>query len=140
MNQILETTRFVVDNSEYIKINKNKIKEFCKVFGESHINHWLNEAPFDFSKLTEKEKLHFLLVFNSISFSYWSTPKWTIRYGGEDFDGAWGMIASLGKAVENKKQILNSNYLKDISEKALMEILKGNIEIPLFSNCLTKKW
>lgn len=136
MNKVLETTKFVLDNSEQIKINKSKIKDFCEVFGESHINHWLNEAPFDFSKLTEREKLHFLLVFNSISFTYWGEPKWTIEYKGEKFDGAWGMIASLGKAIENKKSIINPIYFKDISEKDFEEILKGNIKIPLFSERL----
>lgn len=136
MNQVLETTKFVVNNSEHVKINKDKIKDFCIVFGESHINHWLNESPFDFSKLTEKDKLHFLFVFNSISFSYWGVPKWNIEYNGENFDGTWGMIACIGKAVENKKKILNANYLKKISKKDLAEILEGNIEIPLFSERL----
>jgi hypothetical protein len=136
MNEILKTTKFVLDNSKYVKINKNKIKDFCKVFSESHINHWLNEAPFDFNKLNENEKLHSLLVFDSISFSYWGTPKWTVNYNGENFDGAWGMIVSVCKAVANKKQLLKANYLKNISEKDFSDILKGNVEIPLFSERL----
>ena len=136
MDGILETTKFVVDNSKYVKINKNKIRDFLKNFGESHINHWLNESPFDFSKLSNKEKLHFLLVCNSISFSYWGEPKWEVEYKGEKFDGAWGMIASIGKSIENKKPILNPNYLKGISEKELKEILKGNVIIPLFESRL----
>ncbi len=136
MNQVLETTKFVVQNSRYVKIKKEAIKDFCEKFSESHINHWLNEAPFDFNKLNERDKLTFLLIFNAISFSYWGEPKWTIEYKGEKFDGAWGMIASIGKAVENKKQILNPNYLKDISEKDFEEILKGNVKIPLFTDRL----
>ena len=135
-NIVLESTKFVIDNSKYIKIDLNKIKEFCNDFGESHINHWINESPFDFNKLSEKERLHFLLVFNSISFSYWGQPKWEVEYKGEKFDGAFGMIASIGKAIENKKSILDSKYLKDISEKELEEILKGNIIIPLFESRL----
>ena len=135
-NKILEITKFVVDNSKYVKINKKAIKEFCNDFGESHINHWLNESPFDFSKLSDKEKLHFLLIFNAISFSYWEEPKWMIEYKGEKFDGTWGMVASIGRAIENKKPILNPNYLKDISEKELREILKGDITIPLFESRL----
>lgn len=131
-NKILDTTKFVVDNSSYVKINKKAIKEFNKFFEESHINHWLNESPFDFNKLKERDKLDFLLVFNAISFSYWGEPKWTINYNGENFDGAWGMIASIGKAVEDKKLILNSTYLKNIPKKDFEKILEGNVEIPLF--------
>lgn len=133
MNQVLETTKFVVDNSRQVKIKKEVIKNFCKNFSESHINHWLNEAPFDFKKLNENDKLNFLLIFNAVSFSYWGKPKWTIEYNGENFDGAFGMIAAIGRAVENKKPILNFNRLKDISEKDFDEILKGNVKIPLFS-------
>lgn len=136
MNEVLETTKFVLKNLINVKINKNKIKEFCDHFGESHINHWLNESPFNFSILSKKEKLHFLLVFNSISFSYWGTPKWTIDYRGENFDGAWGMIASLGKAFENKIPILNSKFLKNLSEEEFGKILRGNVEIPLFKERL----
>ncbi|MBU0907089.1 MAG: queuosine salvage family protein, partial [Nanoarchaeota archaeon] len=133
MNKILTTTKFVTENSNHVKINKPAIKEFCKTFSESHINHWLNESPFDFSQLNDKEKLHFLLVFDAMSFSYWGEPKWTIEYKGEKFDGAWGMIASLGKAIENKKPILSPEYLRGISEKDLNAILKGNTEIPLLA-------
>ncbi len=132
MNQVLETTKFVVKNSKYVTIKKEAIKEFCKNFSESHINHWLNESPFDFSKLTEKERLHFLLVFNAISFSYWGNPKWTVEYNEEMFDGAWGMISTIGKAVESKKPILNPGYLKNIPERDFEDILKGNVQIPLF--------
>lgn len=136
MDSVLKTTKFVVDNSRYVKIEKEFIKGFCENFSESHINHWLNEAPFDFNKLNENQKLNFLLVFNAISFSYWGEPKWTVNYNGEKFDGAWGMIASIGRAVENKKPILNPHYLKDISEKDFSEILIGNVKIPLFSERL----
>jgi len=132
MNKVLETTEFVVYNSDHVKINNGKIKDFCEAFSESHINHWLNEAPFDFNSLTEREKLHFLLVFNSISFCYWGKPKWAVEYKGESFDGAFGMIASIGKAIESKNNILNFNYLKNISEKDLAKVLKSKIEIPLF--------
>lgn len=136
MNSILETTKFVVDNAKDVKINKTKIKEFCKRFGESHINHWLNESPFNISKLSDKDKINFLLIFDAISFSYWGEPKWTIEYKGEKFDGAWGMIASLGKAIENNIPIFDMKYLSNISEEDFEKIVKGNIKIPLFEERL----
>jgi hypothetical protein len=132
MNKILETTNFVIKHSKRVRINKEKIKEFCEHFSESHINHWLNESPFDFSILSEKDKISFLLVLDSISFSYWGNPKWSVKYKGEIFDGAWGMITSLGKAVENKVPILNMRYLSKINEKYFEKITQGNVKIPLF--------
>lgn len=130
MNKVLETTKFVVDNAQYVKINKEKITEFCNNFEESHINHWIKQGPYDLTKLNDKDKLHFLLVFNSISFSYWGEPKWTVDYHGEKFDGSWGMIAALGKAIENKAPILNMKWLSTITEKEFADIMKGNVKIP----------
>ncbi len=136
MNKVISTTKFVVDNARNVKINKEKIKDFCKYFRESHINHWLNEAPYDLAKLDEKSRLNFLLVFNSISFSYWGNPKWTIEYNSEKFDGAFGMIAALGRAIERKMPILDMDYLSTISEKDFEKILNGNARIPLFKERL----
>jgi len=136
MNKVLSSTRFVVENAKYVKINHEKIKEFTKHFNESHINHWLNESPFDLTKFNDKDKLHFLLIFNSTSFSYWGNPKWNIEYNNEKFDGSWGMIVALGKAIENNMPLLNMKYLSNISDKDFAKIVKGNIKIPMFEERL----
>lgn len=132
MNKILTSTKFVVDNAKHVKINKEKIKEFCKNFNESHIKHWINESPYDLTKLSDKDKLHFLLVFSSISFCYWGEPKWTVEYNREKFDGAFGMIVALSKAIENKISILDMKFLANINEKDFEKIVEGNVKIPLF--------
>src|SRR3989344_5721709 len=136
MNRILSTTHFVVENAKHVKIKKSRIKEFCDNFSESHINHWLNESPFNLNKLDHDQKLHFLLIFNSISFSYLGKPKWTIKYNDESFDGAWGMIAALGKSIERKIPILSMDYISKISKVDFEKILKGNVTIPLFDERL----
>ena len=92
MNRIIETCKFVVDNSQHVKINSEKVNEFVNYFNHSHIKHWIDESPFNLRKLNLKDRLHFLLVFNSISFSYWGDPKWKIIYHSEEVDGAYGMI------------------------------------------------
>jgi len=136
MNKILETTKFVVGNSEHVGINKNNIVEFCRAFHHGNIQHWLSAAPFNFSDLTDNEKLHFLLVFNSISFSYWGEPKWTIEYKDEKHDGSYGLILALRRAIEENKPILNPNYLANITKRDLKNILRANTEIPL----LKERW
>jgi hypothetical protein len=136
MNKILESTKFVVDNSEHVKINSKKIDEFCKHFTRQDIKHWFIEAPFDIQNLNPKDKLHFLLVIDSTSFSYWSEPKWTITYKLKELNGAYGMIAAIGRAIENKIPILDAKYLSTISESDFAKILEGNTQIPLFQERL----
>jgi len=136
MNKIIESAKFVVENSQHVKINTQKVDEFCDYFSHTHIKHWINESPFNLRKLNPKERLHFLIVFNSISFSYWGDPKWKIIYHSKEVDGAYGMICAIARAIENKIPILDAKFLSEIKEKELSKILEGNVQIPLFEERL----
>ncbi|MFH1828820.1 MAG: queuosine salvage family protein [Nanoarchaeota archaeon] len=132
MSKILESTKFVVENSKDVHINRDKIVEFCNNFEHKGVKHWLDVSPFDLSSLDNDDVLNFLLVFNAVSFSYWGKPKWTIEHKGKKYDGSWGMIVAIGRAIEKKKPILDPQYLATISKDDFQEILDGNVEIPLF--------
>jgi hypothetical protein len=78
-------------------------------------------------------------VLNSISFCYWAgdnEKKWTIEYKGNNYDGAKGMIACIGRAIEEGIPILNPYFLKDIKSEDLAYILRGNTTILLFEERL----
>jgi hypothetical protein len=52
-------------------------------------------------------------VLNSISFCYWAgdnEKKWTIEYKGNNYDGAKGMIACIGRAKKNIKKLIKSAF------------------------------
>ncbi len=136
MNRIIESPKFVVENSQHVRINSQKVDEFCNYFDYKHIKHWINESPFDIKNLIPKDRLHFLLVFNSISFSYWGDPKWKIQYHSKEVDGAYGMICAVARAVENGLRILDTKYLSQIKKSELSKILEGNVQIPLFEERL----
>lgn len=131
MESVLETTKYVVENSLNVKINGNKVKEFAANFDHKSVQHWLSAAPFDFGSLNNDQKLAFLLVFNSISFSYWGEPKWTVQHAGQKFDGAWGMITALSRALEKKKPILDAGFRASASKEDFLDLLKANVPIPL---------
>jgi len=136
MNKILETTKFVIENSDFVKINHEKVVEFSKNFNPDKTDHWLNAAPFNFSHFSDEDKLHFLFIFNALSFSYWGEPKWTVEYKDKKHDGAWGMILALGRGVEEGAALTNFEYCSKISKEEFAHILRGNIEIPL----LEERW
>lgn len=132
MSKVLETTKFGVEKSKYVKINRDKIAELAKSFQHGNTPHWLSASPLNFSHLSDDEKLNLLLVFNSMSFSYWGDPKWTVEYKGKKYDGSWGMIAAILRAMDNGKPILGAKYRVNISRQEYQEILAGNVKIPLF--------
>jgi len=135
-NQILESTKIVVDNSQSVKINMGRINDFAETFEHGSVHHWLSQAPFNFSHFSDKDKLHFVFIFNALSFCYWGEPKWTIDFEGKSYDGAWGMIMALGRAIKEGYDILNFNYCANLPEEDFKNILRANTEIPLFKERL----
>lgn len=136
MNQVLETTRFVVQNAKHVKINKEAIVSFCKSFEDKPFKHWITEAPVDLCQQGLDERLNFLLLFNSISFCYWGEPKWAIDYKGKKYDGSWAMICCIARALDEKKPVFDPDYLAGLSKEELASILRGNVEIPLLNQRL----
>lgn len=136
MNPLLENVRFVVENSKFVQLNNDKIKDFAKTFKHEHIKHWWNASPVDLNSLTDDQKLNFLLVFNAISFCYWGEPKWTINYQEKQIDGSFGMIAALKRALDSEMLILDANFIANISKNDFARILRGNTQIPLFEERL----
>ena len=136
INNILKTTKFVVDNSQSVKIDMDRIADFAETFEHGSVHHWLSEAPFNFSHFSDEDKLHFLFVFNALSFCYWGEPKWTIDFEGKSYDGAWGMIMALGRAIQEGYNILDFNFCANLSAEEFNNILRANTEIPLFEERL----
>lgn len=136
MNPVLETIKPVVKRSVKVKINEGNLKKTCSNFRRRDFKFWLEEAPFKIRALKDNEVLNFLFVFNSLVFCFWGEPKWKIEYQNGFYDGAFGLLAALQKALENNFPILNWNYLAKIPKEDLKEIFKGNVEIPLFKERL----
>lgn len=136
MDKILDSIKSVIQKSKHVKINESKIREICLKFNSEKIDYWMNESPYDCSQLDDLSRLNFIFVFNSINFCYWGNPKWTIEYKGKQYDGAWGMIASLGRALDKNIPILDAKFLSSLTQTDLSEILKGNTTIPLFDDRL----
>lgn len=136
MSDILDSTRLVVEHAESVTINENRLAVFSRVFDHGMVRHWLSVAPFDFSRLNQKQKIHFLIIFNALSFSYWGEPKWTIEHDGQHFDGAWALIVALGRAIQAGFDLLDFAYCANIPREDVQKILRGNTEIPLFEDRL----
>ncbi|MDI6591998.1 MAG: queuosine salvage family protein [Patescibacteria group bacterium] len=136
MNPVLKSIKPVIEKSKFIKINKENLLKFCSDFKLKKFKFWLDLAPFNFPKLNEKEWLNFIFVSSSLDFCFWGEPKWKIKYKGNFYDGSWGLVASLTRAIEGNFPILDFKYLAKIPENDLREIFKGNVEIPLFNERL----
>ncbi len=77
-----------------------------------------------------------ILLFNAINFSYWGSPKWTVEFHDRPEDGAWGMLGSIARAVDEGIPVFDGAYLASIPASDLRHVLRGNVEIPMFSQRL----
>lgn len=136
MNPILDGIKYVVENSKHVSIDYAKLEEFCAGITESDIAPKSVPAPFDLVDRDVLSRVDFAVIFNSVNFCYWGSPKWTIEHDGSFYDGATGMANALRRAMGRGYPILDSGYLKRISERDLRNILEGNVEIPLFGQRL----
>jgi hypothetical protein len=131
MHKVLDSVEYVITNSNNISINRKAIEFFCQNnYIDNNIN-WLVSSPSIIDSLAFNEKLKFVTLLNSISFCFWHIPKWQISYKNKLFDGSWGMVAAISKAIENNKSLLDFNHLKSLSLEDFNVMVKDDTKLLL---------
>jgi len=115
----LKNIKYVVDNSEYVKISREKIKEFVDNFGENTYIHWYKTLGLN---LSEKEKIILAFLIESLNFCFWKKPKWKIEYEGRIINGSEALFFSLIKEINKNKSFLDVSQLSKINETEFSEI------------------
>lgn len=131
MHKVLDSINIVIDTSKSITINENNIKYFCSNNNIKKDIHWLGFSPLNLKRLDFSEQLNFLFILDSISFCFWKLPKWKIEYKNRFFDGSWGMVAAIAKAIEKGIPILDFNYLKDLTLADFNSIVEDDTKLVL---------
>lgn len=136
LNKILGGAKYVVDNSKSVQIDHAKIDMFVNEDIPATKPHWLGSSTDLAEKLSAEEFLHFLVVFDTLSFSYWGNPKWAVEYRGERIDGSYALVACIQRAFEEGIPVFDFRYLSHIPFKEFAYILRGTTDIPL----LKQRW
>ena len=127
LDKIRSSCRNVAYNSKYVKINYNKLDEFINKLDCSNLKNWLMYNPYDLLKLDLETIINFLLIFESIDYSFWGQPKWKINTEEGIKDGSDALLYVMLKYV---KKTNNTDFSK-ISLNEFRNILKCNVEIQL---------
>jgi len=131
MINILDSIQPVIKNSVDVKINQDAVLDFVKHLSEKDFEHENLLAMTKEWNWEQEQYLAFVIFLEALNFSYWGEPKWAIKYKEKEYDGFYGMIYCLKRAIDNDYPIFNAKYLKDLKENDFKEIFKGNTEIPL---------
>lgn len=127
LNKIKNTCQYVVDNSKYVKIKYSKLDDFINNINSNNLKNWILYNPYNILELDIETIINFLLIFESIDYSFWGQPKWMVNTDDGIKDGSDALLYVLLKYVKETQSTDFSNITID----KFKQLLKGNIEIPL---------
>lgn len=128
---VLPTTKRVVENAKFVSVNKSAIEKFCVSFSLDNI------ATAELGNATQLDiprSIGLVCVFNCVNFCFWAErgqEKWATKINNDVIDGATGMFRALEEALKNGVPLLDAHFLQNLSREKFNEILNGNIEVPL---------
>lgn len=127
LNKIKNTCKYVVGNSKYVKINYSKLDNFINNIDSSNLKNWILYNPYNILELDIETIINFLLIFESIDYSFLGQPKWKINTNEGKKDGSDALLYIMLKYVKERK----STDFSEMTLEEFKQLLKGNIEIPL---------
>lgn len=127
---ILDNVHWVVENSHHVRIDSDRLAQACADLDPAGLRLPDWRVPV-VPPWRDERLVDFILLFNSINFCYWGQPKWTITFQGGPQDGAFGMMASLTRALDEGYPLFDGAFLARISAEDFRHILRGNVPIPL---------
>lgn len=131
LNKVLKTSKFVVDNASHVKINYDKANELIDELLRFDNVHYLTKVPYAVYDMSTRDIINFLLIYDSIDFSFWGNPKWTIDANGNDLDGGIALLHCIFKLFNGRDSLEIYQQLENMTLEEFKAILKGNIDIPL---------
>lgn len=131
LDKVLETCRFVVNNSKHVRINYDRANELINESLKFDNVHYLTKVPYGVYDMSTRDIVNFLLIYDSIDFSFWGSPKWTIGADGKDLDGGIALLHCMFNLFNGQDSVEVYHQLEHMTLEEFKEILKGNIEIPL---------
>lgn len=127
LENISLSCKYVSENSKHVFINEEVLNQFVERINNIKMDNWLSSSPFGLLELPIETIINFLLIYESINFSFWGTPKWSIETNDGNLDGSIALLYVLLQYVKEKK----TTDFANISKEEFSNILKANIEIPL---------
>ena len=129
---MLKTTRPLL-NGLFVRIDDTRILQLAKEWQDQEFKLPTWDLPV-YPSGENNEVIDFFFLNDSINFAFTdfqSKKKFTSYYRGKEWRGALGMTACLKRALDDGIPILEGEFLKNISEYQMQELLKGEIEIPM---------
>ncbi|MDP2930517.1 MAG: queuosine salvage family protein [bacterium] len=135
---ILQSTKSVVENSRYVFLNGDKIREVAVAIAQ-RIKMGLENAFVAFGASGDYEKdIQLIFIEDAVNFCFWAEKgqaKWQVEWPvGNTIKGGWYCLkACFERALAEGVPILEADYLCSITEEQVKNFFRGinGTEIPL---------
>jgi len=127
LKDVIKTCKYVMDNSKYVKINYDNLDKFIENIDCNNLQNWLMSNPYNIFDFSVETIINLLLIYESICYSFWGNPRWTIETEEGLKDGSDALLYTIINYVRRT----NNTDFSAISFNEFEEILKGNTGIPL---------
>lgn len=132
-NPVLSSLESVVREAKHIKVDFGRLKQVAQEIPADKVTPADWTFP-PYKPENDDSTVDFFMLMNSINFLFFdpaTMEKYQVKVGDKEFTGADGMVASLNRAIDEGKPMLNADYLSTISKEDMAHIFRGNIELPL---------
>lgn len=136
MKEVLETTQFVVQESQQVWIDKKALDSFASEVPKElkKIPHW--DCHYHFCGDVETT-VSYLLVLDTLNFCFWPLPgerRWEVEWKSEKVSGYYGLAAALKRAFMSHSPpspMTDPDHLENMTVETLKNALGGQGSLPL---------
>ena len=138
LEKVIDSCKYVMNNAKFVTINYDQLNEFIKTINCKDLKHWLSNNPYNILDIGIENVINFMLLFESVDYSFWGIPKWTINTDLGEKDGSdafeipfiqerYETLIQTSKIVKEK---MNGNFYKYVysihSDIELFEVITDN--------------
>lgn len=131
LDKVFSTCNYVVENAKHVRINYDKIEQLIDELLEFDNVHYLTKVPYGIYDMDTRDIINFLLIYDSIDFSFWGEPKWTIDVDGKQLDGGIALLHCIFNLFKDRDSKEVYSKIENMTLDEFKLLLKGNVEIPL---------
>lgn len=105
LKKIKNSCEYVMRNSKHVKINYKKLDCFISSINQNDFKNWLSSNPYNLFDLNISDIINFMLLFESIDYSFWGTPKWTVETELGEKDGSDALLYLMLNYMKKSKKL-----------------------------------
>ena len=97
LEKVIDSCKYVMNNAKFVTINYDQLNEFIKTINCKDLKHWLSNNPYNILDIGIENVINFMLLFESVDYSFWGIPKWTINTDLGEKDGSDALLYAMLK-------------------------------------------